>query len=300
MARLCSQLRRPLLADTINRPEDIWLGELRAGTTEFIPAAGIHHDQTAIGVFQHVGGMKVHAVGNEEIAVRAGVGGAFEAQDVARDLVQVEGRGEEVVTVFSAKDRAFVAAQAAFGGVAGLVKRVHQLRTGAFHPAVFQRIMLLPEHSAVNRVRNAVTVTGLAEVNERAGEDGFAFRREGDFNRVVHAAGHDEVQVRAIGPRTINVRRAVVDLAAIAKGVRLLSEGAFRPVEVAVRAEVRTVDVIRAARERAALEPLLAFVGNAVTVGVGKLPDARRASDINRAGVPKAALGEHDFVGEHD
>src|SRR5439155_22714706 len=39
MARLRSQLRRPLLADTINRPEDIWLGELRAGTTEFIPAA---------------------------------------------------------------------------------------------------------------------------------------------------------------------------------------------------------------------------------------------------------------------
>src|SRR5206468_12404072 len=144
------------------------------------------------------GGMKVHAVGNEEIAVGAGKGGAFEAQDVARDLVQVEGGGEEVVAVFSAKDRAFVAAQAAFGGVAGLVKRVHQVGPRAFHAAVFQRVMLLPEHSAVNRMGNAVTVAGLAEINERAGEDGFAFGREGDFNRIVHAAGHDDVQVRAI------------------------------------------------------------------------------------------------------
>src|SRR5207245_1325356 len=32
MARLCGQLRPPFLADAVNRPEDIWLGEPRAGT----------------------------------------------------------------------------------------------------------------------------------------------------------------------------------------------------------------------------------------------------------------------------
>ena len=80
---------------------------------------------------------------------------------------------------------------------------MHQIRTGAFYLAVFQRIMLLAEDSAVNRVRNTVAIAGLAEVNERAGEDGFAFGRESDFNRVVHAAGHDHVEIRAIGSRAI-------------------------------------------------------------------------------------------------
>jgi len=60
------------------------------------------------------------------------------------------------------------------------------------------------------------------------------------------------------------------------------------------------VDVVGAPRQCASFDPLLALIGDAVAVGVGEPPDARRARDINGAGVPEAALREHYFVGEHD
>src|SRR6185369_3548219 len=100
--------------------------------------------------------MKVHAVGNEKIGVGAGIGCTVRTQDVARDFVQVEGGGEEVVAVIGAENSAFVAEESAFGGVACLEKRVGQTRIWPFYAAILQRVVLFPVHSAVKRVRDAV------------------------------------------------------------------------------------------------------------------------------------------------
>ena len=82
--------------------------------------------------------------------------------------------------------------------------------------------------------------------------------------------------------------------------VGLLGERALAPVDPAVRAEVRAVQVVGAAGQRLALEPLFALVGDAVAVGVGQLPDARRRGDVERAVEPHRAFGEHHLVGEDD
>ncbi len=244
--------------------------------------------------------MEIHVVGHHEIAVGARVGGAFRLQDVARHLAQIEGRGEEVVAIVGAKDIAFVTGERALRRRPGLIERMHDLGAGALHATVFDHIVNLAEYRAIRRVPDAIAEPGLAEINERAGEDGLALGREGNFNRVVHAAGHDDVQARTVGARAIDVRGFVVQRAAVAELVGLLGERAFRPVNVTVRSEMWPVDIVGATRERVALPPFLALIGHAVAVRVAEPPDARRRRDVNPAVMPQATLREHHLLGEHD
>ena len=58
------------------------------------------------------------------------------------------------------------------------------------------------------------------------------------------------------------------------------------------------MQVVGAAGERLAREPLDPLVGHAVAVGVGQLPDGGRRGDVERAAVPHRPLGEHHLVGE--
>ena len=81
--------------------------------------------------------------------------------------------------------------------------------------------------------------------------------------------------------------------------VRLLREGALGPVDPAVGPEIRSVQIVGAAGQRFSLEPLLAPVGDAVAVGVGQLPDARRRGDVERAVEPHRAFGQHHAIGKH-
>ena len=244
--------------------------------------------------------MEIQVVADQEIAVGARVRRAVRTEHMAGDLVQVEGGGEEIVAETGAEDIALVADQPAFGRRAGLVERVHQVRSRALHAAVVEHVVDLAEDAAVDRVADAVAETRLGEVDERAGEQRFALRREGDLDRVVHAAGHDDVEVRPVGTGAVDVGGLVVEGLSVAELVGLLGERALGPVDVAVRPEIRAMDVVRATGERAALEPLLAAVGHAVAVVVAEAPDARRRRRVDPAVVPQAALREHHLVGEHD
>ena len=107
---------------------------------------------------------------------------------MARDLVQVEERGEEIVAIVRAERGAFIPAQPARCARAELHKGMQQFRTGALHATVVEHAVHLAKHTAVNRMPNAVAPARLREVDEGAGEDRFALGREGDPNRVVHAA----------------------------------------------------------------------------------------------------------------
>ena len=46
----------------INRAQHVRLGKLRGWTTDFIPAAGVQHEQAAVSVLDHVRRMKVGIV----------------------------------------------------------------------------------------------------------------------------------------------------------------------------------------------------------------------------------------------
>ena len=88
---------------------------------------------------------------------------------------------------------------------------------------------------------------------------------------------------RAIGPAAEDVGRAGDERRLARPLVGLLGERPFAPVDPAVGAEIGPVQVVGAAGQRLALEPLDALVGDAVAIGVGQFPDARRRGDIERA-----------------
>ena len=90
--------------------------------------------------------------------------------------------------------------------------------------------------------------------------------------------------IRSISPDiSINpkdVSGAGRELSAVGQRVLLFGECPFAPVNPAVRAAVRAVQIVCATRERLAVEPDFLLVRLAVVVGVGELPDLRRRGDI--------------------
>jgi hypothetical protein len=181
-------------------------------------------------------GRKSTSSEEDEIGVGGGVGRAVGAEGVAADLVEVEGGGEEVVLVGGAEGGGLIAAQAAGGTGTELDEGVEEVGTGPDDAAVFEHRVLLAVDAAVEGVGDAIAPTGLAEIDEGAGEEGFTVRGEGDFDRIVHAAGHDDLEVGAVGFGAEDMRGAVVDGGLARARVVLFGEGALGPIDVAIGA----------------------------------------------------------------
>ena len=152
--------------------------------------------------------------------------------------------------------------------------------------------------AAVDRMDQAVAVAAAGLLEEGGREDPLAAGREHDVDRVVHPAGHHRLDRAVVGPRAEDVRRLGDKGRASRPLVGLFGERPLAPVDPAVGPEIGPVQVVGAAGERLALEPLLAAVGHAVAVGIGQLPDARRRRDVERAREPQRSLGKHHLVGE--
>lgn len=75
-------------------------------------------------------------------------------------------------------------------------------------------------------------------------------------------------------------------------------ERALGPVEEAVESGVRSVDIVAAVGDHALLEPFLALFGDAITIGIGELPQAGRSGGVDASLEPEAALDEADLVGK--
>ena len=53
---------RVLLLNAIDRPQNVGFGDLRRWATDHVPTAGIGNQQAAIGIFNHIGWMKVSLI----------------------------------------------------------------------------------------------------------------------------------------------------------------------------------------------------------------------------------------------
>ncbi len=134
-------------------------------------------------------------------------------------------------------------------------------------------------------------------LEERGAENPLAARRKHQLHRVVHAAGHHRLDSCAVGPGAKDMRRPGDKRRLALALVRLFGKRPFAPVDPTIGSAERAVDVVGAAGERLALEPLFALVGHAVAVGVGEFPDAGGRADKERAIEPHQALGQHQLVG---
>ena len=62
-------LGRALAADPVDAAQHVGLLKLRRRAAELVPAAGVDHEQAAVGVFEHVGRMEVEVGLVDEILV---------------------------------------------------------------------------------------------------------------------------------------------------------------------------------------------------------------------------------------
>ncbi len=150
----------------------------------------------------------------------------------------------------------------------------------------------------VDGVDQAITLAAPGMDEERGGEDGFAAGGEDDIHGVIHPAGHDRFDAGPIGAAAEDVGRAGREGRSAGPLVGLAGESALAPVDPAVRAGIRPVEVVGASGERLAAEPFDATIGHAVAVGVGQLPDGGGRGDIKRIFEPHRPFGEHHLVGE--
>ena len=92
-----SALWRVFPADAVDAAEDIGLGDLRRGTADAEPAAGVDHQQAAVGVLDEAGRVKVGVVAGDEILGADAEAGAVALDDVALNTVRIE-LGREVTS----------------------------------------------------------------------------------------------------------------------------------------------------------------------------------------------------------
>ena len=281
----------------INRAQDFRPPKLRRRATELVPTAGVEHEQTAIGVLDHVGRVKVGVGRGEKIGVLRAERRAVGSQHVALHAVQVELTGKQVAGEVAAEHGRLVNLQAARRCRAEVRHHRHQIASArvTVHHAV-----RLAVNSAVNGVHQSVALATGGVLEKCGGEKPLAARRKNDVHRVVHAANHHRLVRAARWVAAENMRGTRDTLAAAKRRIALLGERALAPVNPPVTAKVRPVQIVGTAGERLALEPLLPLVGHAVAVGISQPPNARGRGDVKRTVVPKRALGEHHFVGEHD
>ena len=176
----------------------------------------------------------------------------------------------------------------------------HRQKVGA-GPAVVRvvhRVVIFAVDAAVNGMDQPVAQPCFGAHQERGRKNPLAGRQEDGIDRIVHSTGHHRLDLAAIGPGAEDVRRPRGERPPFGQGVGLLGEGPFAPVDPAIRAEVRPVQVVGTASQRPAVEPDLPPVGHAVAVGVGQLPDFRRSRHIDAAGIPHHAFGKGQGVGE--
>src|ERR1043166_3136717 len=81
--------------------------------------------------------------------------------------------------------------------------------------------------------------------------------------------------------------------------ISLLGKSSFAPINPAIRAKIRPMQIVGATSQRLALVPFGADVGYAIVVRVRQLPNAGRRGNIDRSVVPHASFRKHHLIGKH-
>src|SRR5687768_4294381 len=124
-----------------------------------------------------------------------------------------------------------------------------------------EHVVNLAINSAVDGMDQPVTIAAAGMLQKGGGEDSLAASRAYHVDGIVHAAGHHWFDARPVWPRAKDVRRAGNKRLAGGERVALLSKGSFAPIDPAVPAQIRSVQVVGAAGQRFAFEPFVTLVG---------------------------------------
>ena len=126
-------------------------------------------------------------------------------------------------------------------------------------------------------------VPGVVRIVEGHCAQHFAGGREGDFNRIVHPAAAEHLQIAAVRPTRKDPRGKPLAQRASLAVDKLVPMTPVAPVDAAARTEKTTVNAGRVARKAELGNQLFPQIGNAVAIGVFEPPDIGRAGHVQRA-----------------
>src|SRR5206468_4032100 len=135
--------------------------------------------------------------GHEEILVARLERGTAGLQNVARDFLHVEERGEEVVLILGPKASRFVPTEARGGGRAQVDQRRHQIRASSRMFVV--DIVFLPVNTPIYGMNQTIASPAAGSLQKGSREDTFAAGRKDDLHGVIHPACHDRLEAAAVG-----------------------------------------------------------------------------------------------------
>ena len=269
--------------------------KLGSGAAELVPPSRIDHQQAAVGVLHHVGGMKVAIGGGQKVGVPGREGGSAGLQDVAGHLVQVEETGKQVALILAAEDPGGIDGLGAGSGRAQVQHGRQQIP--GLGVAVKDAVRFSVD-AAMDGVDDAVPAAQFRVLNESGRQQPFSPGREDHVHGVVHSPRQDRLDPRISGPSPEDVGGAGHQGRTVGPFVGLLGEGSLGPVDPSVQSQVGAVQIVGATGEGLAGEPFLPLVGDSIIVGIGQLPDAGGRRHVERAVEPEGALGDHHAVGK--
>jgi len=163
------------------------------------------------------------------------------------------------------------------------------------------RRILSPVHASVNRMQNAIALSGmrLRMDEKRAAEKAFARLAESHAYRIVHATRHDDFQLAAIRAGSKHMRRPRLMQLSISQEKALLQVNALGPIEIAVRTQIRAVHIIAAFFNGTAVKPRRPLIGHMIPIRIAEFPNMRRGAYIDVPFMNEDAFRKGHVFGEY-
>ena len=279
-----------LFPQPVDGAQHVGFGQLGGGATQFVPTARVDDEHAPVRVLNHIRGVEIRVIAEQEITIICPVAGSLRMQGVAADLAQIELAHEEIASI----------TDHATGG--GGTKMGHRRHQGSGAGMAGQDIVVLAPDAAMHGVDQAIALPAAGMLEKGAVHDQIAFRGPGEADRIVHACREDRFDVfRTLrargGPEDMGRRGGPPWLAGQVVGLRC--KGSFAPVELSVRACIRAVQVIGTTGQGFPIKPDVTLLRDPVAISIGEFPDLGRSRHVKRAFMPEAALREHQVFCEH-
>jgi hypothetical protein len=132
--------------------------------------------------------------------------------------------------------------------------------------------MVLSVDATIDRMSDAIASAIAWVLKKGAREEPVALTGKRNFDRVVHASGHDCFDGAACPWSSENVRSLGLQYVSIPRLMLLLSKRPLAPVDPSVDAQVRTMEVVGAVGERLSVKPDRTAFAQSIPIEIVEAP----------------------------
>ena len=178
-------------SNSIDRSQNVRLGDLRRRTSDSKPAAGVDDEQAAVGVFQNIGRVKVATRTAQKVFDFGSERRAASSHLRSHDLVRIKLGDQEVVGKVCAQLRAAIASRPGNCDMPQIGDRWQEI-AGSFELGNNLWLVETRVDTAVHPMHQAVASLPIEQIHR---PEHFSFLGEIDLDRIVHSAAAMDLDV---------------------------------------------------------------------------------------------------------